>query len=317
MEAQKRPLQDQELPSPSAAAAAANNSNSAAPPPAKKPKERKSEDNSWTASVEGGLRRANAAAEKLLADRKAGAETLDGAQLMAKVTELLLMLNGEWPTQTRPNVAPTTATNGGVRGMCLGLVYGLGGQGMKVSKVSESFPALTEFVNVAVAASLPVDPEAKGGKPFTWSSLQLNYNYAARKHVDGNNLGPSAIIALGEHTGGELWTENKGTLNATGAWRFFNGTKLHETQPFQGTRISVIAFTHNACDELTEGLAEDLRALGFTAGGTDRQRDEGDVVETAFDALWATRLRDVPVRTVSLLVGLFVYSPRWGWMNHE
>ena len=250
--------------------------------PAKAPKkERKSEDNSWTASVEGGLRRANTAAQALLDE---GVESSDGAALMQKVTELLLMLKGDWPTQSRPNVAPEGSTNGGVRGMCLGLVYGLGGQGMKVSKVSEAFPALTKFVNVAVAASLPGqdDPTVK---PFTWTSLQLNYNYAARKHVDGNNLGPSAIIALGEHAGGELWTENKGVLDARGVWRYFNGTKLHETQPFEGTRISVIAFTHNACDELTEGLATDLKELGFTAGGTDRQRDAGDVVESAFDAL--------------------------------
>ena len=31
----------------------------------------------------------------------------------------------------------------------------------------------------------------------------------AKKHVDGNNIGPSYIIALGEHDGGGLWTADK------------------------------------------------------------------------------------------------------------
>lgn len=73
-------------------------------------------------------------------------------------------------------------------------------------------------------------------------------------------------------------------MEANGAWAKFNGCKLHETQPFEGTRVSIIAFTHNACDELHEGLVGDLRALGFTAGGSERIRDAGDVDEGVFDA---------------------------------
>ena len=87
---------------------------------------------------------------------------------MDQMTAVLLMLQGEWPMQTRPNVAPTSATKEGVSGMCFGLVYGLGGQGMKVSKVSECFPELTTFVNAAVAASalqpagdMPIRPSGR------------------------------------------------------------------------------------------------------------------------------------------------------------
>jgi len=151
---------------------------------------RESEEHTWTAKVEEGLTRANARAAELLA-------TGPEAATVANVTEVLLLIGEHWPTQSRPNVAPTAAP---VRGMCLGLVYGLGGQGMKVSKVSEAFPELTKFVNGALAATLP---EAD----FTWSSLQINYKYAAKRHVDGNNLGPSYIMAVGPHTGGGLWTE--------------------------------------------------------------------------------------------------------------
>ena len=233
-------------------------------------KKRQSEDNSWTSKTEAGLKRADARA-KVRRDARLKASGIhltpfpvlhstaqfllaQGPEVatLAAATEVLLLLGEHWPTQSRPNVSPTTAP---VRGMCLGLVYGLGGQGMKVSKVSESFPSLTAFINRCVAATLP--------EPcFTWSSLQLNYNYAAKRHTDGNNLGPSFIAALGEHTGGGLWTEDHGVVDASGKWAKFNGTKLHETQPFEGTRLSVIAFTHNACDELTEATAVELKNIG-------------------------------------------------------
>ena len=32
---------------------------------------------------------------------------------------------------------------------------------------------------------------------FPHTTVQLNKNYASRPHVDANNLGPSAIIGLG------------------------------------------------------------------------------------------------------------------------
>jgi hypothetical protein len=105
--------------------------------------------------------------------------------------------------------------------------------------------------------------------------------------VDGNNLGPSYIRSFGKHTGGELWTEDQGVIDCHGAWKKFDGKKLHETQPFGGTRISFIVFTHNACEELTSEVVGELRALGFTAGDTCRQRDPGNVDESDFDASFA------------------------------
>lgn len=39
---------------------------------------------------------------------------------------------------------------------------------------------------------------------FKYTSLNLNCNYAAKRHRDGNNFGPSFIKAFGDFTGGEL-----------------------------------------------------------------------------------------------------------------
>ena len=68
---------------------------------------------------------------------------------------------------------------------------------MQLSAVSQNFQNLVKLVCAWTAKELP---------DFPFSSLQINYNYAARKHVDGNNIGPSYIRSLGKHTGGELWT---------------------------------------------------------------------------------------------------------------
>jgi hypothetical protein len=84
-----------------------------------------------------------------------------------------------------------------VRGMCLGLVYVLGGKGLQMSNVAQHYPVLTKLINRWVHGKIPE-------KDFPYSSLQINFNYKARKHVDGNNIGPSFIGSLGNHTGGKV-----------------------------------------------------------------------------------------------------------------
>ena len=39
---------------------------------------------------------------------------------------------------------------------------------------------------------------------YRYGAVQVNYNYRARKHIDKNNLGPSYICSLGDHTGGKV-----------------------------------------------------------------------------------------------------------------
>ena len=189
--------------------------------------------------------------------------------------------------EERPNVTPDGRP---VRGMCLGLVFVLGGGGMCVSNVSEHAPTLTRLVTRWVAGTLP--------EAFPFSSLQINYNYRAKRHVDGNNIGPSYIRAIGAHVGGGLWTADRfvhgvdeadgvtpvvrggggeAVLECKGAWQLFNGNAEHETRPYGGkapgdgggTRISFIAFSHHAYNKLPASTADGLKALGFTAGSTD------------------------------------------------
>ena len=85
--------------------------------------------------------------------------------------------------------------------------------------------------------------------------------------MDKNNLGPSYITSLGDHTGGSLWTEDQGVLDCKDKWCLFNGNAAHATQKVHGPeRISFIAFTHEMYNKLPRsGIAADLKKLGFTA----------------------------------------------------
>ena len=99
--------------------------------------------------------------------------------------------------------------------------------------------------------------------------------------------------------GGELWTADKfivttdddgkplvkggggpDTLDCKKEWMLFNGNEEHETRPYfagkgakpgtkGGTRISFIAFSHQAYNKLSTSVATRLRALGFTACSDD------------------------------------------------
>lgn len=92
---------------------------------------------------------------------------------------------------------------------------------------------VTAFVNATLPEASPA---------YKYSSVQINYNYAAKRHVDGNNLGPSYIMSLGEHTGGKLWTADQGEIDCHKQWRKFDGKKEHETRPFFGTRIRSVVW---------------------------------------------------------------------------
>jgi hypothetical protein len=168
-----------------------------------------------------------------------------------------------WPKQTRPNV---TDTGKPVAGMCLGLVFGLGGGGAKASLISECYPDLTKLIVQWCAATLPA---TRDGASFPFSSLQINYKYRAIKHVDGNNIGPSYIQAIGDHTGGALWTADRGVLACRDQWQLFDGNQEHATEPFDGTRISFIAFTHGLYNKLSPYVEQQLLGYGFNAARSD------------------------------------------------
>ena len=75
------------------------------------------------------------------------------------------------------------------------------------------------------------------------TSIQINYNFCGAVHVDGNNLGPSNIVAVGCCQGGSLLVECK------------RGGVQHELVTESGGRGTSITFRTPGigCRELSSG----------------------------------------------------------------
>ena len=86
--------------------------------------------------------------------------------------------------------------------------------------------------------------QERPGFPFT--SVGLNYGFASAPHIDKDNIGRSLIIAVGPHSGGDLWVEHeqgdkeiiwKGCkvygfdLPVRNRLVEFEGSRLHFTRP--------------------------------------------------------------------------------------
>jgi len=192
---------------------------------------------------------------------------------------------GEFPKQNRPRVQPDDVKE--VKGLSLGLVSRRSTKKeAKLSKGSQLLPGLTRLLCRFMR-------EAHPEEPFT--SIQVNYAFASREHVDPFNLGRSWIFGAGDFDGGELWVEdpengdvehkcNTEILGPSGIvryragdtyrgrvlevkngrWQLFDGRRLHFTRPItRGFRFSVIYY----CSSYWELSSEEERAaakeLGF------------------------------------------------------
>ena len=103
-------------------------------------------------------------------------------------------------------------------------------------------------------------------KGFHWSSLQFNRNTVSDPHIDKNNEGVSAVLILGDHTGGSLCVPSmsfKTPPGQAGTVAIIDGRVLHHSEKFQGTRYSIVAFVHNSWKRLPEADLSRLRSLGF------------------------------------------------------
>eukprot|EP00445_Apocalathium_hangoei_P018342 CAMPEP_0203891616 /NCGR_PEP_ID=MMETSP0359-20131031/34880_1 /ASSEMBLY_ACC=CAM_ASM_000338 /TAXON_ID=268821 /ORGANISM="Scrippsiella Hangoei, Strain SHTV-5" /LENGTH=526 /DNA_ID=CAMNT_0050813431 /DNA_START=101 /DNA_END=1681 /DNA_ORIENTATION=+ len=192
----------------------------------------------------------------------------------ASVTKALSL--AQVPMQARQNVVPKGERS--VQGMGCGLyVYG---DRIGVTASTSRFPWLARLL---AAFGRQAHPN------FAFTSIQVNVNYAARPHVDRNNLGHSQIIGLGDYTGGELWVHDdvgqvpltldedikqealyrSGTMwrgseiDIRGKWLEFTGNRLHYTRAFDGTRYSLVYYTCDRYVIATPEVRAELRGAGF------------------------------------------------------
>jgi hypothetical protein len=122
--------------------------------------------------------------------------------------------------------------------------------------------------------------EKKLGCDFKCTAINLNANYGAARHRDGNNEGPSVIRATGNFKGGKLkyWpldtarprpkveTLNKDecTVNdIKNETTIFDGTRAHEVEEFTGDRYSIVFFSANGFQKVPEKNVDYLKSLAM------------------------------------------------------
>eukprot|EP00927_Polykrikos_kofoidii_P034791 TRINITY_DN29435_c0_g1_i1.p1 TRINITY_DN29435_c0_g1~~TRINITY_DN29435_c0_g1_i1.p1 ORF type:complete len:360 (+),score=55.90 TRINITY_DN29435_c0_g1_i1:95-1174(+) len=112
--------------------------------------------------------------------------------------------------------------------------------------------------------------------PFT--SISVNKGYAARRHRDRTNVGPSILKAFGCFKGGrvrywpkddlrddvsDLKAEDSVLLDARTDPVPFDGTRAHEVAPFTGERYSLVFFPVNRYNDANEDAQTYLVNEGF------------------------------------------------------
>mmetsp|Transcript_112278 Transcript_112278/g.194648 ORF Transcript_112278/g.194648 Transcript_112278/m.194648 type:complete len:508 (-) Transcript_112278:96-1619(-) len=214
-------------------------------------------------------------AHRLVANRDAET-TLTAAALNKKVItdEDVQRVMLQWAfakNVTRQNVMPEGQT--WVWSDSVGLLRDRLGD-IHVTHNAKRYPAFTQLIVKWLVDRLP-----KEVQDFTFTSLNLNCNYAAKRHRDGQNFGPSMIKAFGDFSGGELNVfpeddrdksdlsklpaSDKRCLNIKDNLAMFNGNSAHEVEEFQGTRLSIVYFTLGCHDRAKDEDVELLRQLGF------------------------------------------------------
>lgn len=143
-----------------------------------------------------------------------------------------------------------------------------------VTTGSKRYPEFTQLVSRWLKEQLPEELD----QGFTYTSVNLNKNYAGKLHRDGNNAGPSLIRALGDFTGGELnyWPtddkktpldefneKDKVTLDIKENLLLFDGNRGHSVNAFQGERYTLVFFSVRTWNKVPQEEAEEALRCGI------------------------------------------------------
>jgi len=148
------------------------------------------------------------------------------------------------------------------------------------TKPTLRYRSFTRIINKWLTDRLPA--EVRG---FKFTSLNLNCNYAAKRHRDGNNFGPSMIKAFGKFEGGELnyfpdddksvdleklKVKDSKSINLSKNLAMFNGNSAHEVNEFKGDfRFSIVYFTLGCHAKAPKEVMTSLKSMGFHTPAPD------------------------------------------------
>lgn len=139
---------------------------------------------------------------------------------------------------------------------------------------TKRYPEFSQLITRWLKERLPAEFEQE----FTYTSININKNYAGRLHRDGNNAGPSFIKAFGDFQGGELnyWPsddkrtpleefkdKDKVTLNIKENLLLFDGNRGHSVNPFTGERYTLVFFSVRTWSKAPEEEVRDAISCGI------------------------------------------------------
>lgn len=138
-----------------------------------------------------------------------------------------------------------------------------------------AYPRVPQLLNKYVQ-----EHAAPGLQNFTYTSINVNKNYAGRLHRDGSNVGPSILKAFGRFTGGKttiypnddrtINLEDEGlpksdatTVDVSKNLLLFDGRRAHFVHAFSGERFSLVFFTCPRYKRVTTKSKNVLKNCGF------------------------------------------------------
>lgn len=149
------------------------------------------------------------------------------------------------------------------------------------------YPEVIQVINRWLSQRLPAEV-----KNFAWTSLNVNKDYAAKIHRDGNNFGPSMIAAFGDFQGGKLnyYPHDDGLgepdknlckgakqpekLDIGKGLAMFNGNSSHSVDPFEGNRFSIVFFSMGCHARIEQQYRTKLREMDFVVPPPDADPHE-------------------------------------------
>eukprot|EP00928_Gymnodinium_smaydae_P032155 TRINITY_DN23361_c0_g2_i1.p1 TRINITY_DN23361_c0_g2~~TRINITY_DN23361_c0_g2_i1.p1 ORF type:complete len:601 (-),score=124.85 TRINITY_DN23361_c0_g2_i1:158-1870(-) len=192
------------------------------------------------------------------------------------VTSDVLDVLRKWPflpNAARRNVLPEGKD--WVFSDTFGLILSRTSAGCVESSLASQYPEMIQLFSRWLKDSPP-----KGyDRAFPFTSVNVNFDYAARAHRDARNAGPSMLRALGRFTGGRLeyYPDDDGSLppgelpeagrkrfDAAAAFRLFDGNRTHAVEPFEGERFSVVFYTSGGFERTQSGVKRALVNAGVT-----------------------------------------------------
>jgi len=139
-------------------------------------------------------------------------------------------------------------------------------------------PPTTRYPNFSkLLCKWLADNKPKVACKFVCSAININANYAGKRHRDQNNEGPSVIRAFGKFKGGKLmyWPadvkkasrpdvetlekKDAKVFDISKATQVFDGNRAHEVEGFCGERYSVVFFTARGYGHLKKEQVNFLR----------------------------------------------------------